>query len=187
MLRSSLLISLLIHAAIFGALVLRFHAATEVASGGANVAVELGAPPASAPKHAEAPRAVPAEGIAPAQAPAPAQGSGTATHIAAPSAGSGGTLSIGPSDPYYAHVRERVESHLRYPASFARRRIGGKLVLELTLDPRGAIAALSLAESSGNSELDQWALDSVKNSAPFEAFQGTAPRVLKLPISFSTR
>jgi TonB family protein len=110
----------------------------------------------------------------------------TATTAAASKPGNAGTGLIDSGDPYYARVRARIEEHLHYPASFSRRRISGKLVVALTLSPTGSLESLNVAETSGNPELDQWVLDSVRNAAPFDAFQGH-DRSLQLPIAFVTR
>jgi TonB family protein len=184
---SAFLISLTVHAAIFACVVWKFSRAT----------LSIGAP-GSAPSlvdvsyesngHAAHTVTAPAKkASAPAEnSTAPATSTTAASSAAAAKPGNAGTGLLAAGDPYYARVRARIEEHLRYPASFSRRRISGKLVLAITLSPAGALESLSLSESSGNPELDQWVLDSVRQAAPFEIFQGQS-RSLHLPIAIVTR
>jgi TonB family protein len=96
-----------------------------------------------------------------------------------------GPIAITSSDPYYSEIRARIESHVHYPSAFARRRIQGQVQVTLTLLSNGNISSLNVAHSSGTSELDQLALDSVRAAAPFPTFQPTSPaRKLELPITF---
>ncbi|MFL5814185.1 MAG: energy transducer TonB [Bdellovibrionia bacterium] len=99
-----------------------------------------------------------------------------------------GPVAINSSDPYYSEIRARIESHIHYPPAFARRRLQGQVQVTLTLLSNGSISSLDVAHSSGTSELDQLALDSVRAASPFPTFESTSPaRKLELPITFRLR
>lgn len=99
--------------------------------------------------------------------------------------GSAGPVTIGSADPYYSEVRARIQSHVTYTPSLARRRLQGQVQVALTLLSNGGIASLDIEKSSGSSDLDRLALESVRASAPFPTFQSqSSARKLELPIDF---
>lgn len=86
---------------------------------------------------------------------------------------------------YYARLRSRIQSQVKYPSSLARRHIQGQVVLGLAVKNDGSLSELRLEHSSGHAELDRIALESVRSAAPFE----TPPAALHLsvPIDFRAR
>jgi protein TonB len=99
--------------------------------------------------------------------------------------GSAGPVTIGAGDPYYSEVRARIQSHATYTPALARRRLQGQVQVTLTLLSNGGIASLDITQSSGSSDLDRRALESVQAAAPFPTFQSQAgARKLELPIDF---
>lgn len=99
--------------------------------------------------------------------------------------GSSGAVAIGSADPYYSEVRTRIQSHVTYSPALARRRLQGQVQVALTLLSNGSISTLDIAHSSGSTDLDHLALESVRAAAPFPTFQATSSaRKLELPIDF---
>ncbi|WP_376873790.1 TonB family protein [Albirhodobacter sp. R86504] len=85
-----------------------------------------------------------------------------------------------------ASIRARIERRKRYPSAAGR--ASGRAVVRLTVTSSGALAGVSLAQSSGNAALDAAALESVQRAGNFPA----APKGLgggsfsfSLPISFA--
>jgi protein TonB len=100
---------------------------------------------------------------------------------------SAGPTIVGSGDPYYSEVRARIQSHIKYPVSFARKRLQGRVQVALTLLRNGTVEQLEITQPSGSKDLDQLALDSIREAAPFPVFQSTsdaAARKLELPIDF---
>lgn len=81
-------------------------------------------------------------------------------------------------------VMARIESKLRYPISVRLRRISGLTILRLVSDAQGALLALTITKSSGSVELDELALQSVRDAAPFPELKALA---MNLPIEFRLR
>lgn len=83
-------------------------------------------------------------------------------------------------------IQARIDRNLSYPAALQRRKIEGSLFVQLELDPAGTLVKLSITQSTGNPILDQLALQSIQNSAPFpEAAQTkTGNLILRLPVHF---
>lgn len=99
--------------------------------------------------------------------------------------GSSGATTIGSADPYYSEVRARIQSHVTYTPALARRRLQGQVQIALTLLSNGSISTVDIAHSSGSTDLDHLALESVRAAAPFPTFQATSSaRKLELPIDF---
>jgi protein TonB len=96
-----------------------------------------------------------------------------------------GPITVGTGDPYYSEVRARIQSHVQYTPSLARRRIQGEVQVSLTLLPNGSVSSLNILRSSGSEELDHLALESVKAALPFPTFPASSPaRAIYLPIAF---
>lgn len=117
--------------------------------------------------------------------------------LGAPNPGPGGQMSasgqmtgrINPqvTDPYPAQVLAWVERHKRYPASALNRSLGGVAVVAVTLDRRGRVMRLNLAQSSGYALLDDAALDVFRRAGPFPrpaANTGWSRRQFEIPIEF---
>lgn len=79
-------------------------------------------------------------------------------------------------------IREKIDSAIQYPASLRRRRIQGRVQVLLTLDEDGKVKSTELTHSSGHPELDDLALQAIRDAAPFEKQMGRLE--LNLPIEF---
>jgi len=90
---------------------------------------------------------------------------------------------------YLALVRRRIQESLRYPMAARRRGVTGSVHVEITVEPTGRIAAVSLVTSSSHALLDEAALEAVRNlpRMPFPA--DVTPRTLRvrLPVVFELR
>jgi TonB family protein len=90
---------------------------------------------------------------------------------------------------YLALVRRRIQESLRYPMAARRRGVTGSVHVEITVEPTGRIAAVSLVTSSSHALLDEAALEAVRNlpRVPFPA--DVTPRTLRvrLPVVFELR
>lgn len=127
------------------------------------------------------PRSVPA----PAPAPAPP----------APSTATGNAGDGSASDP---RVREQqadwislINSHLarryRYPREARRAGQSGTPTVRFTVDRRGRVSNISIAQSSGHAVLDEATIDLVRRTAPFPAMPRSLQRdsmTLSLPIEY---
>jgi len=88
---------------------------------------------------------------------------------------------------FTGQVRQRIANAKHYPRIARRRGMEGQPVIAFTLDGRGQLTKLSLAQTSGFQLLDQAALDAVQQGAPYPEIP--APLKMnsfqfKLPISF---
>lgn len=84
-------------------------------------------------------------------------------------------------------IRARILRELRYPVHLRRRGITGAPLLRFTLTGAGAVEDIAIARSSGNSDLDELALQAVRDAAPFGAIPGqdkTGRLVMNLPVDF---
>ena len=84
-------------------------------------------------------------------------------------------------------VRQRIANAQSYPRIARRRGMEGQPVIVFTLDKRGRLTQVDLAQTSGYQLLDQAALEAVQQAAPYPEIP--APLKLnffqfKLPISF---
>lgn len=66
-----------------------------------------------------------------------------------------------------AKIRSRIERRKSYPAAAGRS--SGKVVVRLTVMASGALAAVTIAQSSGNAALDQAAIAAVQRAGTFPA------------------
>src|SRR5206468_11614547 len=78
--------------------------------------------------------------------------------LATPGASPGG-VSPGGGPPaeyaaYLARLRQRIQESLRYPLTARRHGLSGTVHLEVTIRPDGAIAAVTIVESSSYSALE---------------------------------
>ena len=90
--------------------------------------------------------------------------------------GAGGAASV-------AECSTLVGFNRRYPGLL---RQNSTVLLYMTRNANGSVSAVSLARSSGDSALDQFALNSARN-ARFKANAGCAQRAFNLPILFKAR
>jgi len=123
----------------------------------------------------------------------PGQGLALATPGASPGGGSSGGVSPGsggsPAEyaEYLARLRQRIQESLRYPLTARRRGLSGTVHLEVTIRPDGAIAAVTIVESSSYSALDDAALEAVRSLRPMPFPTGVPPRRLyvRVPVIFT--
>jgi protein TonB len=64
-------------------------------------------------------------------------------------------------------LRTVVDSHKRYPPLARRRGLSGTTIVAFRLAADGALARLSVEQSSGSSLLDEAALAAIREAAPF--------------------
>ena len=90
---------------------------------------------------------------------------------------------------YLALVRQRIQELLRYPVAARRRGLTGSVHVEVTVEPSGRIAAVSLVTSSTHRLLDDAALEAVRALPPVPFPPDLTPRSLRvrLPIVFELR
>ncbi|MBF0402815.1 MAG: energy transducer TonB [Nitrospirae bacterium] len=85
--------------------------------------------------------------------------------------GSGNSISFDTSDIRYAaymrRLKEAIESAWQYPADAARRGIHGDLNISFTINKNGTLKAIDVMRTSGQRSLDDAAVSSVKDAAPF--------------------
>ena len=100
--------------------------------------------------------------------------------------GGGGGASVAEYADYIAHLRERIQTTLRYPLPARRRGLTGTVELELTVQPNGTIGGISVVESSSHPSLDDAALEAVRSLRPMPFPTGIPPRQLRLrlPVVF---
>lgn len=86
----------------------------------------------------------------------------------------------------FERLRQAVARHKRYPLKSRRRGEQGRVTVRLTLNPGGAISAVTLAASSGHRRLDNAALRAVRQASPLAGLDGrlTRPVQLSLPVVF---
>ncbi|MBF0567003.1 MAG: energy transducer TonB [Nitrospirae bacterium] len=68
---------------------------------------------------------------------------------------------------YMKRVKASVESAWIYPQSEARKGVYGDLYIEFTIKKNGVLGDVRIIRTSGNSNLDEAALQSIKDAAPF--------------------
>ena len=87
---------------------------------------------------------------------------------------------------YLARLRQRIQESLRYPLTARRRGLSGTVRLQMTIHPDGAIASVTIVESSSHSSLDDAALEAVRSLRPLP-FPAGVPRrelYLRVPVIF---
>ncbi|OLC39816.1 MAG: hypothetical protein AUH81_00255 [Candidatus Rokubacteria bacterium 13_1_40CM_4_69_5] len=87
---------------------------------------------------------------------------------------------------YLAHLRQRIQEALRYPAAARRRGLAGTVTLELTILPNGAIGPVSVIQSSAHPMLDEAAVETVRSlrAHPFPAELPARTLTVRLPVVF---
>ncbi len=123
--------------------------------------------------------------------------SGSGSSTAAGSAGAGGGTAVASGGPsggapgaeygsYLATVRRRFLEALRYPPPARSRGLKGTVHLEIFIKSDGAIANVSVADSSSHPLLDEAALEAARSLTPQPFPKGLAPRPLRvrLPVVF---
>lgn len=90
-------------------------------------------------------------------------------------------------EDYYDMLLLKVESRKTYPRSARNRQIQGSVDVGFTLETDGNVSNLKIVKTSRHPELDQAALDAVKNASPFPRpplglFSG--PKKMTIKIQF---
>lgn len=85
--------------------------------------------------------------------------------------GSGNSISFDTSDikyaPYMQRLKQAIESAWRYPADAARRGLQGDLNISFTINKNGTLKAVDVMSTTGQMSLDDAAVSSIKDAAPF--------------------
>lgn len=89
-----------------------------------------------------------------------------------PSDGREDTVEIGSSDikyaAYLAGVKKKIMRLWSYPAGAYKNSEEGEVVLRMSVDADGSLAAIELVASSGSEHLDSGTIGTVQAAAPFE-------------------
>jgi protein TonB len=96
-------------------------------------------------------------------------------------------LSSQPSTAYYARIREGLERNKEYPHLARRARMEGSVTVQFQILGNGSPDALRVTKSSGYGVLDESALRTVRNSAPFPlpaVQQGAKDLLISVPLVF---
>lgn len=75
------------------------------------------------------------------------------------------------------HRRVQRIGQLNYPANVRRDGLSGLLTLEIAIATNGALAEVSVKQSSGYSTMDRAAVEIVRTAAPFEPLPPNLPRM----------
>jgi protein TonB len=88
---------------------------------------------------------------------------------------------------YRASLYARIYSVVRYPAAARSRGATGVATVNFSLDARGQVTSASLAQSSGDSTLDEDAVATVRRASPLPAPPEGAPHAYTVPIHYRLR
>ncbi|MDW6025429.1 TonB family protein [Mesorhizobium sp. BAC0120] len=80
-----------------------------------------------------------------------------------------------------------LNRHKRYPRGARSRKEEGMVRVAFAIDEYGAVLSARIARSSGNSELDQAALDMVRRASPVPPPPPEVARNITVPVQFSLR
>lgn len=111
-----------------------------------------------------------------------------ATRNAAPqaSAGRGASSNVSPAQ-WQSRLMAHLERRKRYPSSARSRRQEGTVHVNFTIDDRGNVLGISLAQSSGFPELDQAAVQAVQRASPVPAPPPGVNKNITAPMRFVIR
>lgn len=101
-------------------------------------------------------------------------------------AGSGGR--VGNSRSYFGRLTSWLNQHKDYPAHLKKRKVQGVVVVRFTINATGEILHKAIKKSSGNTELDQAALDVLDKANPLPPIPAEMKRTkltLSLPVDYS--
>ena len=121
-------------------------------------------------------------------------GTGNDRVLTAPGRESTLSVAVAPSHPgpasddsgFWRLLRSRVQAALVYPLPAVRRGLAGMVELEIRLRPDGSLEAIRVEKSSGHAILDQAAVRTVEEAAPF-SLPDRRRVVVLLPIAFELR
>ncbi|MCX5724885.1 MAG: TonB family protein [Nitrospirae bacterium] len=152
------------------------------------------------PQMAKSPAAVPAPTQKPPSSPIASQATPTAPPLVDPSpttstqstqiASRAPSASSTPTRPDYGWLSEaisrRVEELKRYPATARIDRAEGKVVVKAVINEDGSVGEIEVFQSSGYPSLDQAALETIRQAAPFHLPHplGRPRLTIKIPMSY---
>ena len=101
----------------------------------------------------------------------------------------GGDSASGDYAGYYDTLRRRIHESLSYPPAARRRGAAGTVVVDVEIEPTGAVGRVTLVASSSHAMLDEAALEAVRGLPPVPFPSGVPPRRLRvrLPVVFELR
>jgi len=115
---------------------------------------------------------------------------GSSLALARPGAGPGAGGSVPPEyGAYLARFRQRVEEALVYPLAARRQGRGGRVELDVLLEPSGRVTRVDVVTSSASAALDAAAVDAVKTveAIPFPVELARRPLLVRIPLVFQLR
>ncbi len=125
-----------------------------------------------------------APGSRTASEPAEGTGSGAAASAGAHASAEAAPNPGKPSDTVLAHLAAAIEKNKTYPPQAKRRKIQGRVVVELEVGRDGILADLDLVQSSGSELLDRAAIELLGGLFPLEGARGEAFRT-KVAIDYA--
>jgi protein TonB len=121
---------------------------------------------------------------------APAGGGDAPLALARPGTGPRASGGVPPEyAPYLARFRQRVEAALVYPLAARRQGRGGRVELDVRLEPSGRVTRVDIVTSSASAALDEAAVEAVKavEAVPFPAALPRRPLLVRIPLVFELR
>ena len=97
---------------------------------------------------------------------------------------------VGPEyGPYLTVLRQRIQQSVRYPAAARRRGASGTVNVEILILPNGAVADVTLLDSSAHQVLDEAALDTIRSlpRMPLPPHLPARPLRVRVPVVFEIR
>jgi periplasmic protein TonB len=88
---------------------------------------------------------------------------------------------------WQSRVMAWLNRHKRYPRGARSRREQGVVSVSFAINASGSVTSARITRSSGNSELDQAALDMLRRASPVPAPPPGVGRNIALPVEFSLR
>jgi periplasmic protein TonB len=92
------------------------------------------------------------------------------------------------NNKYYQKLIQKLNAHKSYPTELKKDKIQGVVIVRFTLNRNGEVLASSIKKSSGNSALDNAALEVLKKASPLPPmpdFINGETLTLSLPVDYS--
>ncbi len=102
-----------------------------------------------------------------------------------PSAPSASTHRYEVSESYLGRLRARIQACLRYPMMARRLGLEGETLIRFMIRADGSTSGVMMERSSGHRSLDERAVATVQEAAPFEAPPEGKELSILLPVSFT--